>query len=88
MSCRQCTVLPPGARPGGLAWTSAISSAASLETYAGTGDGDAMTDGAGAASGRFYGKYRGTVIDNQDPLKTGRIRAQVPEVTGEVGLPG
>lgn len=46
--------------------------------------GDAMTDGAAAATGRrFFGKYRGTVTDNQDPLMTGRIRAHVPEVTGE-----
>jgi hypothetical protein len=46
-----------------------------------------MTDGTGGASGtsgpRFYGMYRGTVTDNQDPLKIGRIRARVPEVTGE-----
>jgi len=46
-----------------------------------------MTDGTGVSTGasstRFYGLYRGTVTDNQDPLKTGRIRAQVPEVTGE-----
>jgi hypothetical protein len=46
-----------------------------------------MTDGTGGSSGasgpRYYGLYRGTVTDNQDPLKTGRIRARVPEVTGE-----
>jgi uncharacterized protein involved in type VI secretion and phage assembly len=43
-----------------------------------------MADGAGGTSGpRFYGMYRGTVTDNQDPLLTGRIRARVPEVTGE-----
>lgn len=43
-----------------------------------------MADGAGGTSGpRFYGMYRGTVTDNQDPLMTGRIRARVPEVTGE-----
>jgi hypothetical protein len=29
---------------------------------------------------RFYGKYRGTVSDNQDPLKRGRLQATVPEV--------
>ena len=29
---------------------------------------------------RFYGKYRGLVKDNQDPLGMGRIRATVPEV--------
>lgn len=42
-----------------------------------------MTDGAGGLSGpRFYGKYRGIVTDNQDPLMIGRIRAQVADVTG------
>jgi len=29
---------------------------------------------------RFYGKYRGLVTDNQDPLNLGRIKANVPEV--------
>ena len=31
---------------------------------------------------RFYGKYRGLVTDNADPLGRGRIRATVPEVLG------
>lgn len=31
----------------------------------------------------FYGKYRGVVTDNQDPLMTGRIRASVPDVYGD-----
>lgn len=30
----------------------------------------------------FYGKYRGVVTDIEDPLKTGRIRAHVPDVMG------
>lgn len=30
----------------------------------------------------FYGKYRGVVTDNQDPLTMGRIRASVPDVMG------
>jgi uncharacterized protein involved in type VI secretion and phage assembly len=34
-------------------------------------------------SARFYGKYRGVVIDNIDPLQIGRIQAQVPDVLGE-----
>jgi hypothetical protein len=35
-------------------------------------------------SGRlFYGKYRGKVIDNNDPLLMGRIRAKVPAVFDE-----
>ncbi len=29
---------------------------------------------------RFYGKYRGIVSDNQDPLQIGRLQAFVPEV--------
>ena len=32
---------------------------------------------------RFYGKYRGVVIDNIDPMQIGRIQAQVPDVLGE-----
>jgi uncharacterized protein involved in type VI secretion and phage assembly len=32
---------------------------------------------------RFYGKYRGTVTDNDDPNRRGRIRANVPAVLGE-----
>ena len=31
---------------------------------------------------KFFGKYRGVVTNNVDPLQTGRIRAQVPEVFG------
>jgi uncharacterized protein involved in type VI secretion and phage assembly len=30
--------------------------------------------------GRFYGKYRGTVVDNQDPAKLGRLKLKVPSV--------
>ena len=32
---------------------------------------------------RFYGKYRGKVTDNKDPVMQGRIRAQVPAVYGD-----
>ncbi len=31
---------------------------------------------------QFFGKYRGAVTDNQDPLQIGRIRARVPDVMG------
>jgi uncharacterized protein involved in type VI secretion and phage assembly len=31
----------------------------------------------------FYGKYRGVVTDNQDPLMAGRIRVRTPAVMGE-----
>lgn len=33
---------------------------------------------------RFYGKYRGLVKDNRDPMSIGRIQATVPEVLGDV----
>lgn len=29
---------------------------------------------------RFYGKYRGTVVNNIDPLQIGRIQVSVPDV--------
>lgn len=32
-------------------------------------------------SSRFYGKYRGTVINNIDPMQIGRIQAMVPDVS-------
>lgn len=31
---------------------------------------------------RFYGKYRGTVVDNADPAGLGRLRLRVPSVLG------
>jgi uncharacterized protein involved in type VI secretion and phage assembly len=34
-------------------------------------------------SSRFYGKYRGVVIDNYDPKNMGRIKAHIPEVLGD-----
>lgn len=33
---------------------------------------------------RFYGKYRGLVVNNMDPNNLGRIQAMVPEVLGEI----
>jgi uncharacterized protein involved in type VI secretion and phage assembly len=33
---------------------------------------------------RFYGKYRGTVADNQDPNNRGRLKAQVPGLLTDV----
>jgi hypothetical protein len=32
---------------------------------------------------RYYGKYRGTVIENIDPEQIGRVLVQVPDVLGE-----
>lgn len=31
---------------------------------------------------RYYGKYRGTVVNNVDPLMMGRLLVQVPDVLG------
>jgi uncharacterized protein involved in type VI secretion and phage assembly len=33
-------------------------------------------------SKKYYGKYKGTVLNNVDPLLTGRLMVQVPDVTG------
>ena len=35
-----------------------------------------------SASKQFFGKYRGTVVNNVDPLQIGRIQAIVPDVSG------
>lgn len=35
-----------------------------------------------ASTARYYGKYRGTVINNIDPEQIGRIMVQVPDVLG------
>lgn len=31
---------------------------------------------------RFYGKYRGMVLNNVDPMQQGRLQVQVPDVAG------
>jgi len=33
---------------------------------------------------RYYGKYRATVFDNEDPLVQGRLMLQVPDVLGDI----
>ncbi len=35
-------------------------------------------------SEKFYGKYRGMVINNVDPMQMGRIMVQVPDVGGVI----
>lgn len=35
-----------------------------------------------APSNRFFGKFRGRVVDNNDPLRIGRITVEVPDVLG------
>ncbi len=39
---------------------------------------------AGGADKKFYGKYRGLVIENIDPEQIGRVLLQVPDVLGEI----
>jgi uncharacterized protein involved in type VI secretion and phage assembly len=34
------------------------------------------------SEGPFFGKYRGTVVNNVDPLFMGRVQAMVPDVAG------
>ena len=36
----------------------------------------------GTKQGVFYGKYRGVVVNNQDPKGCGRVQADVPDVLG------
>jgi uncharacterized protein involved in type VI secretion and phage assembly len=43
-----------------------------------------MTDSSASAENKFYGKYRGTVINNIDPMLMGRIQAIVPDVSNIV----
>ncbi len=46
-----------------------------------------MSSQSSPASGfpkRFYGKYRGLVIDNIDPEQIGRVMLQCPDVLGEI----
>ena len=35
---------------------------------------------------KFYGKYRGTVVNNIDPLQIGRIQVSVPDVSVIPGI--
>jgi len=50
----------------------------------GSPDVASAAGGGARETARHYGKYRGTVRDNQDPRKIGRITARVPEVLGDV----
>jgi uncharacterized protein involved in type VI secretion and phage assembly len=45
---------------------------------------DILQEGREREADVFYGKYRGTVVDNNDPLNLGRVKASVPEVLGDV----
>jgi len=44
---------------------------------------DTLTTTEERQTDRFYGKYRGIVANNSDPLSLGRLQAIVPEVLGE-----
>jgi hypothetical protein len=44
---------------------------------------DESPNGTGA-SRRYYGKYRGLVVENIDPEQVGRVLVQVPDVLGEI----
>jgi len=35
-----------------------------------------------SSDGRYYGKYRGVVLNNIDPMQMGRVQVQVPDVMG------
>lgn len=38
----------------------------------------------GPSTPRYYGKYRGLVVENIDPEQIGRVLVQVPDVLGEI----
>lgn len=41
---------------------------------------------ASATGQRYFGKYRGRVVDNADPLEMGRIQVEVPAIAGNEPL--
>ena len=41
-----------------------------------------LLESSGMSDKKFFGKYRGTVLNNIDPMMMGRIQAIVPDVTG------
>ncbi len=43
---------------------------------------DILVDLARDAQSRYYGKYRGSVVDNDDPNQLGRLKVLVPSVLG------
>jgi Type VI secretion system/phage-baseplate injector OB domain len=45
---------------------------------------DELLDATGTRRERVLGKYRGIVLNNQDPEHRGRLQATVPEVLGEI----
>ena len=47
----------------------------------GDGGGDTLEQETSNASQQFFGKYRGTVINNIDPMQLGRLQVVVPDVS-------
>jgi hypothetical protein len=45
------------------------------------GDDDTLDRETSNQSQQFFGKYRGTVIDNVDPMQIGRLQVVVPDVS-------
>jgi hypothetical protein len=43
-----------------------------------------MSETSAVQGTRYYGKYRGTVIENIDPEQIARVLLQVPDVLGEI----
>jgi|SRR6476660_8529592 uncharacterized protein involved in type VI secretion and phage assembly len=39
-----------------------------------------------ALEGRFFGKYRGTIVNNEDPTSRGRVKVRVPAVMGSAEI--
>lgn len=48
-----------------------------------TSDQDLLARLVERLESRFYGKYRGTVDDNRDPERLGRVKLRVPSVLGD-----
>jgi uncharacterized protein involved in type VI secretion and phage assembly len=42
-----------------------------------------LADRLSADAGRYFGKYRGVVVDNEDPDGRGRLKLQVPSLLGD-----
>jgi hypothetical protein len=45
---------------------------------------NATSESLNTPSREYFGKYRGQVTDNVDPLKKGRLQVRVPQVLGDV----
>lgn len=56
-------------------------------THSGNVAVPAVTPEGRRLRGKAYGKFRGEVVNNRDPLKMGRIRAKVPDLFGDQETP-